>query len=273
MTIKVFAKLCDCNPQTLRYYDSVGLLKPAEVDSWTGYRYYNEEQAVTFVKIRNLQKAGFAIEEIKELLLKDDLAIAKAFDAKIAEAEAHLREIKAIRASYLTEMSTIKEKINETRERIITDIKNYNPEEEFGMPRSDYEAMLASIEQCFREAAESTEKLPDFGEMLAGAMAGASQAAPEARDFRTDPAFSVIYEKHGFRNVKDFFPEFASQESGEYGLDFHVTDDKYEHAIAFSNTILSMLLSANEEKNRTFHCNIALSADGRNHFRLLKKAF
>ena len=27
MTIKVFAKLCDCNPQTLRYYDSVGLLK------------------------------------------------------------------------------------------------------------------------------------------------------------------------------------------------------------------------------------------------------
>ena len=157
MTIKVFAKLCDCNPQTLRYYDSVGLLKPAEVDSWTGYRYYNEEQAVTFVKIRNLQKAGFAIEEIKELLLKDDLAIAKAFDAKIAEAEAHLREIKAIRASYLTEMSTIKEKINETRERIITDIKNYNPEEEFGMPRSDYEAMLAGIEQCFREAAESTE--------------------------------------------------------------------------------------------------------------------
>ena len=273
MTIKVFAKLCDCNPQTLRYYDSVGLLKPAEVDSWTGYRYYNEEQAVTFVKIRNLQKAGFAIEEIKELLLKDDLAIAAAFDAKIAEAEAHLREIKAIRASYLTEMSTIKEKINETRERIITDIKNYDPEEEFGMPRSDYEAMLAGIEQCFREAAESTEKLPDFGEMLAGAMAGASQAAPEARDFRTDPAFSVIYEKHGFRNVKDFFPEFASQESGEYGLDFHVTDDKYEHAIAFSNTILSMLLSANEGKNRTFHCNIALSADGRNHFRLLKKTF
>ena len=58
MTIKIFAELCDCNPQTLRYYDSVGLLKPAEVDSWTGYRYYNEEQAVTFVKIRNLQKAG-----------------------------------------------------------------------------------------------------------------------------------------------------------------------------------------------------------------------
>ena len=29
MTIKEFAGLCGCNPQTLRYYDSVGLLKPA----------------------------------------------------------------------------------------------------------------------------------------------------------------------------------------------------------------------------------------------------
>ena len=170
-------------------------------------------------------------------------------------------------------MSTIKEKINETRERIISDIKSFNPEEEFGMKRTDYEAMLTGIEQCFREAADSTESFPDLGEMLAGAFANASQAAPEAPDFRTDPAFAVIYEKHGFRNVKDFLPEFASQESGEYGLDFHVTDDKYEHGIAFSNTILSMLLSANEGKSRTFHCNIALSADGQNHFRLLKKIY
>ena len=226
---------------------------------------------MTFVKIRNLQKAGFAIEEIKELIQKDDLAIAMAFDAKIAEAEAHLREIKAIRASYLTEMSTIKDKINETRERIINDIRNYDPEQEFGMRRADYEAMLAGIEQCFREAAKSTDNLPDLSGMLAEVLEGASQAAPKASDFRTDPAFTVIYEKNDFRNVKDFFPEFASQESGEYGLDFHVTEDKYEHAIAFSNTILTMLLSANEGKNRTFHCSIALTADGKNHFRLLKK--
>lgn len=28
MTIKEFTKLCNCNPQTLRYYDKEDLLKP-----------------------------------------------------------------------------------------------------------------------------------------------------------------------------------------------------------------------------------------------------
>ena len=40
MTIKEFARLCGCNPQTLRYYDHVDLLKPVKVDQWSGYRYY-----------------------------------------------------------------------------------------------------------------------------------------------------------------------------------------------------------------------------------------
>ena len=71
MTIKEFARLCGCNPQTLRYYDHVDLLKPVKVDPWTGYRYYDEEHALAFVKIKNLQKAGFTIDEIKELLDKD----------------------------------------------------------------------------------------------------------------------------------------------------------------------------------------------------------
>ena len=67
MTIKEFARLCGCNPQSLRYYDHVNLLKPVKVDQWSGYRFYEEEQALAFVKIKNLQKAGFTIEEIKEL--------------------------------------------------------------------------------------------------------------------------------------------------------------------------------------------------------------
>ena len=96
MTIKDFAKLCGCNPQTLRYYDRQDLLKPVKVDDWTGYRYYDEEQAIAFVKIKNMQKAGFSIDEIKELLDKDDAAIYIAFERKIAEQERQLQEIKNI---------------------------------------------------------------------------------------------------------------------------------------------------------------------------------
>ena len=92
MTIRQFAALCDCNPQTLRYYDHVDLLKPVQVDPWSGYRYYDEDQALTFVKIKILQAAGFSIEEIRELLDKDNLTIARAFDEKIAEQEAKLQK-------------------------------------------------------------------------------------------------------------------------------------------------------------------------------------
>lgn len=45
MTIKEFANLCNCNSQTLRYYDRINLLKPVKVDDMNGYRYYEKEQA------------------------------------------------------------------------------------------------------------------------------------------------------------------------------------------------------------------------------------
>lgn len=70
MTIKEFAKLCGCNPQTLRYYDRVGLLKPVRVDRYSGYRFYDEKQAVTFVKIKNLQSALFTKEQLEVIRQK-----------------------------------------------------------------------------------------------------------------------------------------------------------------------------------------------------------
>ena len=135
MTIKEFAKLCECNPQTLRYYDSIDLLKPVDVDPWTGYRYYDEAQGETYVKIKNLQKAGFTIDEIRTLLDQDDRVIYDAFEKKVKEAEERLREIKLIRQSYQSEMSTIQSKIQEMKNRILSDAKKYDHVEEFGLSK------------------------------------------------------------------------------------------------------------------------------------------
>ena len=40
MPIKEFASLSGVSVRTLHYYDEIGLLKPASVDKYTGYRYY-----------------------------------------------------------------------------------------------------------------------------------------------------------------------------------------------------------------------------------------
>lgn len=51
LRIGEFSKLAKTTVKTLRYYDKVGLLKPAFTDSVTSYRYYTEEQLETMRRI------------------------------------------------------------------------------------------------------------------------------------------------------------------------------------------------------------------------------
>lgn len=67
-TIGEFSKLFNINPQTLRYYDSVGLLKPKIVNEENGYRYYLFEQTYKLASIMYLRKLGYSLKKIKEYL-------------------------------------------------------------------------------------------------------------------------------------------------------------------------------------------------------------
>ena len=69
LKIKEFSLLCQVTVKTLRHYEKIGLLKPAEVDEWTGYRYYSVSQMQTLNSIRLLKDIGFSLEEILELKL------------------------------------------------------------------------------------------------------------------------------------------------------------------------------------------------------------
>ena len=50
-----FSKLSRVSIRMLRHYDDIGLLKPAEIDHFTGYRYYREEQLFTIGRINALK--------------------------------------------------------------------------------------------------------------------------------------------------------------------------------------------------------------------------
>ena len=67
-----FSHLCETTIKTLRHYDKINLLKPTKVDEFTGYRYYEENQIETLNKIKQLQYAGFTLNEIKDLLNKNN---------------------------------------------------------------------------------------------------------------------------------------------------------------------------------------------------------
>jgi effector-binding domain-containing protein len=66
-----FSRLSRVSIKTLRYYDEVGLLKPAYVDPSTGYRYYLYEQLPRLNRILALKDLGFSLEEIGRLIAED----------------------------------------------------------------------------------------------------------------------------------------------------------------------------------------------------------
>ncbi|MDX1992064.1 MAG: MerR family transcriptional regulator [bacterium] len=66
--IGVFAFLSRVPVKTLRYYDEIGLLKPAEIDPFTGYRYYTADQMKRLNRILVFKDLGLSLEQIKRLL-------------------------------------------------------------------------------------------------------------------------------------------------------------------------------------------------------------
>ena len=68
LKIGEFSKLSRVSIRMLRHYDDIGLLKPAEIDDFTGYRYYREEQLFDIGRITSLKDMGFALADIIKIL-------------------------------------------------------------------------------------------------------------------------------------------------------------------------------------------------------------
>lgn len=77
MKISNFAREHGISARTLRYYDEIGLLRPARVDAETGYREYDDAAAERLRAIRFYQTVGFSLEEVQTLLdAPDDTRLA-----------------------------------------------------------------------------------------------------------------------------------------------------------------------------------------------------
>lgn len=69
--IGAFSQLTGVTIKTLRYYDRVGLLKPEQVDRFTGYRTYSLAQMDRLNRILALKDLGMSLEEIARVLVED----------------------------------------------------------------------------------------------------------------------------------------------------------------------------------------------------------
>lgn len=66
-----FSRLTRVSVKMLRHYDELGLLKPAQVDPLTNYRYYSADQLPQLNRIIALKDLGFSLEQIGKLLAEN----------------------------------------------------------------------------------------------------------------------------------------------------------------------------------------------------------
>lgn len=103
-TIGDFAKHGRVSVRMLRHYDALGLLRPARVDPFTGYRFYEAGQLARLNRVIALKELGFSLDQVGTILdervgpeeLRGMLRLRRAeLESAMAAATAGLRQVEA----------------------------------------------------------------------------------------------------------------------------------------------------------------------------------
>ena len=293
ITIQGFARLCGCNTQTLRYYDRIGLLAPAKVDQWTGYRYYEEDQAMTFVKIKNLQQADFSIEEIKGLLREDDSFLMEALERKITEQEQKLEQIRKIQRSYLEETMNMQNIVDTITGYVGERLDNPAMWEEFGLGKDDETEITAKVHELLADWLLECRKTGDEVSLTADdkTISGMKDIAKKVKKGQLDGAEELmlvrgkqeiereipagaekVFERSGWDHISDFIGDLPDLGNGKqkYFL-FCVREGSPVVDFGFPTMVLAVMAAKFNAMDGGMTCKTALSDDGQNHFELYMK--
>jgi DNA-binding transcriptional MerR regulator len=99
-----FSQIARVSGRLLRYYDSIGLLRPDRIDPATGYRYYSANQLPRLNRILALKDLGLSLDQIAKLIdakisaeeIRGMLMLKKAeVERSLHEEAARLRQIES----------------------------------------------------------------------------------------------------------------------------------------------------------------------------------
>ena len=139
-----FSRIARVTIETLRHYDALGLLKPVNVDPFTGYRYYSARQLMSLNRILALKEVGFSLEEIARILQE-----------KLTNEELRgMLKAQLVRAEQEIQAAQLRQ------ERILARLHYLNLEDD--MP--EYEVALKPVEKltiaAIREVVPTLEQMP-----------------------------------------------------------------------------------------------------------------
>ena len=67
MTVREVAEQANVDPEVVRYYSRVGLIKPQKSRK-NGYKLYDKEDVTKLIFIRRAKRLGYTLKEIKKIL-------------------------------------------------------------------------------------------------------------------------------------------------------------------------------------------------------------
>lgn len=103
-----FANLANTTIRTIRYYDSIGLLKPSFVAD-NGYRYYTDADLLKLQRIISLKNLGFSLEEIYPLTLKNDKdSLVESLDLQLSLVKKKIQSLLNLKDTLTTTKSLLK---------------------------------------------------------------------------------------------------------------------------------------------------------------------
>jgi DNA-binding transcriptional MerR regulator len=139
-----FSRITRVTIDTLRHYDALGLLKPAEVDPFTGYRYYSARQLGSLNRILALKEVGFSLEEI----------------ARVLQEKLTNEELRGMLKAQLLRAEQDVKSAQMRQERILARLNTLNLEDD--MP--EYDVTLKAVETltiaAIRETVPTLEQMP-----------------------------------------------------------------------------------------------------------------
>lgn len=94
-TIQKLAQLAGVTTRTLRYYDQIGLLHPARVNS-AGYRFYGGYETDRLQQILFYRELGLGLDQIRELLESpgfDDIKVLRSHRRRLLEKKQQIDEL------------------------------------------------------------------------------------------------------------------------------------------------------------------------------------
>ncbi|MCR6545886.1 MerR family transcriptional regulator [Dehalobacterium formicoaceticum] len=94
-TVQKLAHLAGVSSRTLRYYDEIGILKPARISS-SGYLIYGQQEVDRLQQILFYRELGMSLEGIKDIVTSPDFDGAKALRehrVKLLEKRAQLEQL------------------------------------------------------------------------------------------------------------------------------------------------------------------------------------